>query len=78
MNAPQYLLIIENQWLHDYATFRHGQSHNSDNIYCFLFLMSINLNMILPELELLGRSRHSTTLRAMFSFTDFAMESKLR
>lgn len=74
MNAPQYLLIIENQWLHDYATFRHGQSHNSDNIYCFLFLMSINL----PELELLGRSRHSTTLRAMFSFTDFAMESKLR
>lgn len=78
MNAPQYLLIIENQWLHDYTTFRHGQSHNSDNIYCFLFLMSINLNVILPELELLGRSRHSTTLRAMFSLTDFAMESKLR
>jgi hypothetical protein len=32
----------------------------------------------LPDPELLGLSLHSTTLRAMFSFTDFAMESKFR
>lgn len=47
-------------------------------VFSLYFLCQLNIHVLLPELELLGRSRHSTTLRAMFSLTDFAMESRFR
>lgn len=76
LNAAQlaYLLIVKNPGLHDNAF-----------VIIILFPSIVfspyflyQLNILLPELELLGRSRHSTTLRAMFSLTDFAMESRFR
>lgn len=76
LNAARlaYLLIVKNPGLHDNAF-----------VIIILFPSIVfspyflyQLNILLPELELLGRSRHSTTLRAMFSLTDFAMESRFR
>lgn len=77
LNAARlaYLLIVKNPGLHDNAFVIIILIVSK---YYFSPYFLCQLNILLPELELLGRSRHSTTLRAMFSLTDFAMESRFR